>query len=71
VPVEFVNTAKHPRRLYWFDFAGTKVLAGTLQPGQRAPMQTYTTHAWMIADESDTCLGTTVISKDSRSIEIR
>jgi hypothetical protein len=56
--------------LIWFDFAGQKVLAGTLQPGQRAPMQTYTTHAWMIADGSDQCLGTLVISK-AGTIEIR
>ena len=70
VPVEFVNTSKQLRRLYWFDFAGAKILAGTLQPGQRAPMQTYTTHAWMIADASDTCMGTLVISK-AGSIEIR
>jgi hypothetical protein len=71
VPVEFVNTSTQPRKLIWFDFAGARIVAGVLQPGQRAPMQTYTTHAWMIADESDTCLGTTVISKESRSIEIR
>jgi hypothetical protein len=70
VPVEFVNTSKQPRKLIWFDFAGQKVLAGTLQPGQRAPMQTYTTHAWMIADGSDQCLGTLVISK-AGTIEIR
>jgi hypothetical protein len=57
VPVEFLN-------------AGAKILAGTLQPGQRAPMQTYTTHAWMIADSSDQCMGTLVISK-AGSIEIR
>ena len=70
VPVEFVNTSKGPRKLYWFDFAGAKVPAGILQPGQRAPMQTYTTHAWLIADGSDNCLGTLVISK-AGSIEIR
>jgi hypothetical protein len=70
IPVEFVNISKHPRKLYWFDFSGTKILAGTLQPGQRAPMQTYTTHAWMIADGSDQCMGTLVISK-AGSIEIR
>ena len=70
VPVEFVNASNQPRKLYWFDFAGVKVLAGTLQPGQRTPMQTYTTHAWMIADSSDQCMGTVVISK-AGSIEIR
>jgi hypothetical protein len=70
VPVEFVNSSKQPRKLYWFDFAGNRVLFGVLQPGQRAPMQTYTTHAWMIADGSDGCLGTLVISK-AGSIEIR
>lgn len=70
VPVEFVNTSQEPRKLIWFDFAGAKIVAGTLQPGQRAPMQTYTTHAWMIADTSDKCLGTLVISKPG-SIEIR
>ena len=70
MPVEFVNTSKQPRKLYWVDFSGAKVLAGTLQPGQRAPMQTYTTHAWMIADGSDQCMGTPVISK-AGSIEIR
>jgi hypothetical protein len=69
VPVEFVNTSKQPRRLIWFDFAGAKVVAGTLQPGQRAPMQTYTTHAWMIAEASDRCMGTLVISK-AGTIEI-
>ena len=70
VPVEFVNTSKQPRKLYWFDFAGAKIVAGVLQPGQRAPMQTYMTHAWMIADGSDQCMGTLVISK-AGSIEIR
>ena len=70
VPVEFVNTSKQPRKLYWFDFAGAKIVAGVLKPGQRAPMQTYMTHAWMIADGSDQCMGTLVISK-AGSIEIR
>jgi hypothetical protein len=71
VPVEFVNTSKQPRKLIWFDFAGAKIVAGVLQPGQRVPMQTYTTHAWMIADAgSDQCMGTLVISK-AGSIEIR
>jgi hypothetical protein len=70
VPVEFVNISKQPRKLYWFDFAGAKILAGVLQPGQRAPMQTYATHVWMIADSSDQCMGTLVISK-AGSIEIR
>jgi hypothetical protein len=69
VPVEFVNSAKQLRKLIWFDFAGAKIVAGVLQPGQRAPMQTYTTHAWMIADASDQCMGTLVISK-AGSIEI-
>ena len=70
VPVEFVNTSKQPRKLIWFDFAGARITAGVLQPGQRAPMQTYTTHAWMIADASGQCMGTLVISK-AGSIEIR
>ena len=70
VPVEFVNTSTQPRKLLWLDFAGAKIVAGILQPGQRAPMQTYTTHAWMIADGSDQCMGTLVISKPG-SIEIR
>ena len=70
VPVEFVNSSQQPRKLIWFDFAGAKIVAGTLQPGQRAPMQTYMTHAWMIADGSDRCMGTLVISK-AGSIEIR
>ena len=67
VPVEFVNTSKQPRKLIWFDFAGAKIVAGVLQPGQRAPMQTYMTHAWMIADGSDQCMGTLVISRRDRS----
>jgi hypothetical protein len=33
-------------------------------------MQTYTTHAWMIAEASDRCMGTLVISK-AGTIEIR
>lgn len=70
VPVEFVNTSTQPRKLIWFDFAGAKIVAGILQPGQRASIQTYTTHAWMIADSSDQCMGTLVISKPG-SIEIR
>jgi hypothetical protein len=70
VAVEFVNTSKQPRTLIWFDFAGAKIVAGVLQPGQRAPMQTYLTHAWMIADGSDRCMGALVISK-AGSIEIR
>jgi hypothetical protein len=70
VPVEFVNTSTQPRKLYWFDFAGAKVAAGSLQPGQRAPIQTYMTHAWMIADGSDQCMGTLVIAK-AGSIAIR
>jgi hypothetical protein len=70
VSVEFVNSSKQPRLLYWFDFTGAKILAGTLQPGQRAPMKTYTTHAWLVADGSNRCLGTVVISK-AESIEIR
>jgi hypothetical protein len=68
--VAFVNTSKEPRRLYWFDVAGKKVLAGTVQPGLRFAMQTYTTHVWMVTDGSDKCLGTLVISK-SGLIEIR
>jgi hypothetical protein len=37
---------------------------------QRAPMQTYMTHAWMIADAADQRMGTLVIST-AGAIEIR
>ena len=71
VPVHFVNASKEPRRLYWVDFSGTRQPYGVLQPGQRAPLQTYVTHAWMVTDASDRCMGTTVVAKDSASLEIR
>ena len=71
VPVEFVNVSSQPRRVYWLDFAGARQFYGVMQPGQRAAMQSYVSHPWMMADASDTCLGTIVISKDSRRIEIR
>ena len=70
VAVEFVNSSSQPRKLYWIDFGGMRRLYGTLQPGQRAPMQTYATHSWMVADNSDRCLGTIVIAGPVR-LEIR
>jgi hypothetical protein len=71
VPVEFVNSSSQPRKLYWLDFSGARHLAGTMQPGQRVPMQTYVSHPWLVTDGSDTCLGVLVISRDSRRIEIK
>ena len=70
VAVEFVNSSSEPRKLYWMDFGGMRKLYGTLRPGQRAPMQTYATHSWMVADSSDRCLGTIVIAGPAR-LEIR
>ena len=71
VQVEFVNLSGQPRRVYWLDFSGTRQLYGVMQPGQRAAMQTYVSHPWMVADAADTCLGTIVIARDSKRIEIR
>jgi VHL beta domain/Family of unknown function (DUF6152) len=70
VPVEFVNSSSQLRKLYWMDFSGTRKLYGTLQPGQRAPMQTYVTHSWIVTDSSDRCLGTIAIASAAR-LEIR
>ncbi len=70
VAVEFVNSSSEPRKLYWMDFGGMRKLYGTLRPGQRAPMQTYTKHSWIVADSSDRCLGTIVIAGAAR-LEIR
>ena len=71
VQVEFVNVSGQPRRVYWLDFSGTRQLYGVMQPGQRAPMQTYVSHPWMVSDASDTCLGTIVTSPDLKQVVIR
>jgi hypothetical protein len=63
VPVAFVNTSRHSRKLYWLDTSGAKIPAGTVQPGLRAAFQTFSTHVWMVADASDQCLGMRVISQ--------
>ncbi len=71
VSVEFANVSGQPRKLYWIDFAGVRQPYGVLQPGQRAPIQTYISHRWAVTDMTDVCLATILISKDSRRLEIR
>jgi hypothetical protein len=57
--------------VYWLDFSGARQLYGVMQPGQRASMQTYVSHPWVVADASDTCLGTFMITRDTKRVEIR
>jgi hypothetical protein len=71
VYVEFVNLSGQPRKVYWLDFSGARQLYGVMQPGQRASMQTYVSHPWVVADASDTCLGTFMITRDTKRVEIR
>jgi hypothetical protein len=69
--VEFINMSKQPRRLFWIDFTGNRHLKGAVMPGIPARWPTFVTHAWQIADNNNACVGTVVITKETRRVEIR
>jgi hypothetical protein len=69
--VEFVNISNQPRRLFWIDFTGNRNLYGVVMPGIPVRWPTFVTHAWQIADINNACLGTVVITKETRRVEIR
>jgi hypothetical protein len=69
--IEFVNISSQPRRLFWIDFTGNRHLKGVVMPGLPVRWPTFVTHAWQITDMEDTCLGTVVISKEMKRVEIR
>ena len=56
VEVQFTNATCSSVRVYWLDYQGVRVLYTTLAPHTSYVQQTWLTHPWVIADESDRAL---------------
>jgi hypothetical protein len=69
--VEFVNTGSQPRKLFWIDFNGNRQMKGVVMPGIPARWPTFATHAWQLTDMENNCLGTVVITKETKRVEVR
>jgi hypothetical protein len=70
--VEFVNMSNQPRRVFWIDFTGNRQNTFvTVMPGIPARLPTFVTHAWQVTDAGNACVGTVVITKETRHVEIR
>jgi len=51
--VLLVNTTSHDLRKYWIDYGGKRVDYGRLLKYSTDTFETYSTHAWLLTDESD------------------
>ena len=54
--IVFDNQTSETRYIYWLDFAGQRVFAAPLRPGESYTQQTYAGHVWMVTDEESRCL---------------
>jgi hypothetical protein len=56
VTINFINK-NHPKAiLYWTDFEGKEVLYNIIDKGDQAIQESYTSHRWVVRDESSNCL---------------
>jgi hypothetical protein len=50
------NDSPEPIQIFWLDMAGNRQQYSTLQPGQFYRVNSFSNHAWMIADSRDECV---------------
>jgi hypothetical protein len=50
------NNSPEPIQIFWLDMAGNRQQYSTLQPGQFYRVNSYSNHAWLIADPRDECV---------------
>jgi len=53
----FVNKTDKPIEKFWLDFEGKRKSYGKLGPGETDDVETFVTHAWLLADEGGKVLG--------------
>lgn len=68
--IGFINRASGAKRIYWLNDGGVRVLYATLETGQFIEIQTYITHPWVIADNSDVCEAIYLPTMAAQNIEI-
>jgi hypothetical protein len=56
VSLTFTNRAEGPRKIYWLNYSGKRVLYMTIDTGQSGSLETYPTHPWVITDSSGECV---------------
>lgn len=56
VSINFINKIYPKANLYWIDFGGKEVLYNIIDKGEEAIQDSYTSHTWVIRDDSSNCL---------------
>ncbi|WP_438863992.1 hypothetical protein [Neptunicella sp.] len=64
VSINFINKNYPKANLYWVDFEGKEVLYNIIDKGKEAIQETFTTHIWVIRDDSGKCLRVFVPSNE-------
>ena len=55
--LHFLNGTSAPINVYWLDHSGTRQFRDTVQPYDYYRAGTYSTHPWVVTDETNRCLG--------------
>ncbi|GAA4594266.1 hypothetical protein GCM10023194_60650 [Planotetraspora phitsanulokensis] len=55
-PLTVTNNSPEPIQIFWLDMAGNRQQYSTLQPGRYYRVDSYSNHAWLIADRRDECV---------------
>jgi len=55
--ISFRNESPMPVRIFWVDYAGSRVLYKEIASGQRYDQSTFLTHPWVVTDIGSNCLG--------------
>ena len=53
----FTNKTDKPVEKFWLDFDGKRKSYGKVGPGETDDIETFVTHAWLLADEGGKVLG--------------
>jgi hypothetical protein len=65
--IAFVNSGSRPVNIYWLNVQGQRVLyVKDLAPGARQTQRTFVGHNWLIATQSDQCVGIFNTAPDER-----
>jgi len=57
VEITFANQSTQTVQIIWLTFSGGRDTYNTLAPGTSYVQDTFTQHAWLIANSASTCLG--------------
>ena len=55
--IRFANESAAPKKLYWLDYAGRRVLYQTIAPHTTYEQPTSIGHPWVVTSEQDACWG--------------